>query len=148
VRLRPLSPLDAAALATIHTACFRRAWNEASFAGFLRGAAHGVAAEATEGKLTGFLLWQSAGEEADILTFAVYPADQQHGVGTALLQAAKTVWKAKGIHTIFLETAVHNHAALRLYARGGFERIGTRRGYYVEEGCDAVLMRYRCSGYL
>lgn len=39
-----------------------------------------------------------------------------------------------------LEVGVDNVAALALYTRLGFKRVGLRRGYY-PDGTDAVLMR-------
>jgi ribosomal-protein-alanine N-acetyltransferase len=48
-----------------------------------------------------------------------------------------------GARTMLLEVRPSNPAALRLYARYGFERIGVRRGYYpADRGReDAVVMR-------
>ena len=44
---------------------------------------------------------------------------------------------------MLLEVRPSNAAALRLYERYGFERIGVRRGYYPAHGGreDAIVMR-------
>jgi [ribosomal protein S18]-alanine N-acetyltransferase len=44
---------------------------------------------------------------------------------------------------MLLEVRPTNEAALRLYQRYGFERIGVRRGYYPAHGGreDAIVMR-------
>jgi ribosomal-protein-alanine N-acetyltransferase len=44
---------------------------------------------------------------------------------------------------MLLEVRPSNEAAIRLYQRYGFERIGVRRGYYPTEGGreDAIVMR-------
>jgi ribosomal-protein-alanine N-acetyltransferase len=48
-----------------------------------------------------------------------------------------------GARSLMLEVRPSNDAALRLYKRYGFERIGVRPGYYPAVGGreDAVVMR-------
>jgi ribosomal-protein-alanine N-acetyltransferase len=48
-----------------------------------------------------------------------------------------------GARTLLLEVRPSNPAALRLYERYGFQRIGVRRGYYPSHHGreDAVVMR-------
>ena len=42
---------------------------------------------------------------------------------------------------VLLEVRMDNAAARQLYAKLGFEVIGTRRGYYEQGRVDAVVMR-------
>jgi len=46
----------------------------------------------------------------------------------------------KGMTYIILEVRTGNAAAIRLYERLGFDRVGLRRGYYSDTGEDAILM--------
>jgi ribosomal-protein-alanine N-acetyltransferase len=39
-----------------------------------------------------------------------------------------------------LEVRASNHGAMALYERLGFKVIGRRRGYYTDDGEDAVVM--------
>jgi ribosomal protein S18 acetylase RimI-like enzyme len=58
------------------------------------------------------------------------------GVGGALLQAAERTARQHGCHVLRLEVRTGNAAAIRLYERAGYTRIGRRAGYY-EDGADA-----------
>jgi ribosomal-protein-alanine N-acetyltransferase len=46
----------------------------------------------------------------------------------------------EGMTYIILEVRTGNQAAIRLYERLGFERVGLRRKYYTDTGEDAYLM--------
>jgi ribosomal-protein-alanine N-acetyltransferase len=46
----------------------------------------------------------------------------------------------EGQEYIVLEVRTSNEAAIRLYARLGFEQVGIRRGYYTDTQEDALLM--------
>lgn len=86
---------------------------------------------------------QIVAPEAEIVTFAVHPCAQRQGQGRALLRKVIATARQQGVAKIFLEVASDNVGAQTLYANGGFERTGLRKGYYRNrEGTrqDAVLM--------
>lgn len=88
----------------------------------------------------GFVMWQHAVDEAEILTLAVLPALRRVGVGRALMSAAMDTMAAAGIVVLFLEVARDNQPARRLYAALGFVQVGERRRYYAD-GSDALVLR-------
>jgi [ribosomal protein S18]-alanine N-acetyltransferase len=90
--------------------------------------------------LGGMILGRVAADEAEILTFAVCPAQRRRGAGSALLRAAMERAANLGAVTMFLEVAVTNDAARALYARHGFTEAGVRRHYYTD-GTDALILR-------
>lgn len=47
---------------------------------------------------------------------------------------------AKGIKTMTLEVRKTNVVAQNLYSKYGFEPVGIRRGYYGDNGEDAIIM--------
>ncbi|TQF76591.1 ribosomal-protein-alanine acetyltransferase, partial [Elioraea sp. Yellowstone] len=53
--------------------------------------------------------------------------------------AAAAEAQARGAGRLFLEVAVGNAAARRLYGRLGFREVGQRRGYY-PDGADALVL--------
>jgi ribosomal-protein-alanine N-acetyltransferase len=76
-----------------------------------------------------------------IQTIGVTSGHQRAGVGTAMLTALLRDADARGAAHVDLEVRAGNEAAIRLYERHGFVRIGVRRGYYQPSGADAHVMR-------
>lgn len=82
--------------------------------------------------------------DADVQTIAVDAADQGRGIGRILMEAAvHHAWRV-GCTRMFLEVRADNEAALALYARVGFVRLGRRARYYADR-VDAITMRLRRS---
>ncbi len=88
----------------------------------------------------GMILGRVAADEAEILTLAVCTEQRRAGLGSALLGAAMDRAAVMGAASMFLEVAVTNQAALRLYAAHGFIETGLRRNYY-SDGTDALILR-------
>jgi ribosomal-protein-alanine N-acetyltransferase len=144
VNLRPTTPADAAALAALHAAGFDHPWSAQEFVALLTGpGGFGLVAEES-GVYEGFLLGRVAAGEAEILTVVVLPAQRRLGLGAALVEAGCGLARAVGAEAMFLEVAVDNAAALRLYQRAGFGRAGFRPRYYRRpdgEPVDALVLR-------
>jgi len=78
----------------------------------------------------GYTLLRVAADEAELLRIAVRAASRRSGVGATLLYAGLAWARARGADRVFLEVAADNGAALALYGRLGFERVGARLSYY------------------
>ena len=100
-----------------------------------------AARDPATGKLLGLVCGRLAADEAEILKLAVAPEVRRQGIGARLLDAALHRCREKGAAACFLELRVSNTAAKRLYEKKGFNRVGTRRGYYAGPTEDAVMMR-------
>ena len=90
------------------------------------------------------MLARLAADEAEILTIAVDPAARDKGVGRALLAANLRQATNAGARAMFLEVDAGNAAALALYKRLGFAKVGERPGYYRRKDgvrATAVVMR-------
>jgi ribosomal protein S18 acetylase RimI-like enzyme len=57
---------------------------------------------------------------------AVEPELRRRGVATALLSEAEAQARRLGLHTVALDTTLHNDAARALYARAGFDELAQR----------------------
>ena len=75
-----------------------------------------------------------------ILTIDVVPAARRFGVGSKLLSAAEDRLRAAKCHSVFLETAVDNQAALAFYKKHGYSLIKTIPRYY-SNGVDALVLQ-------
>ena len=79
-------------------------------------------------------------DEAHISTFAVHPDWRGRGVGKVLLAALLRHAAGRGAESAMLEVRAGNAAAQSLYRGFGFRTVGRRKGYYKNNGEDAVLM--------
>ena len=82
------------------------------------------------------LFFRKRSRLARAYSLATRPESRGLGVGAALLQAAAAAARRRGCNRLRLEVRADNTAAIRLYERAGFCRIGTYRRYY-EDGADA-----------
>ncbi len=91
-------------------------------------------------ELLGFIgMWMMAGE-AHIVTVAVRERYRRMGIGERLLIAGIEMAMQMGEETVTLEVRKSNEAALRLYEKFGFDRVGLRVRYYTDNNEDAVVM--------
>jgi len=90
--------------------------------------------------LVGYAGLAVAGGDGDVQTLAVRGDRQGAGLGGRLLRALLVEAGRRSCTQVFLEVRADNVAAIALYARHGFERIGARPRYY-HDGTDALLLR-------
>ena len=134
---------DPRVLAALHAEAFDEPWSEAEMAALLGGSGvFALVASGDEGP-TGFVLYRSAADEAEILTLATVPAHRRRGVAGALVRGAAEAAASAGSRALFLEVSEDNTPALALYDRAGFSRVGRRGGYYARgsERADALVLR-------
>lgn len=114
-------------------------WGAADFEGEIGNKFAGVYAAFYHTKLVGFIAFRFCCEEAEITNFALAPDFRGRGIGALLLSHAIKTAAGLGIKRITLEVNEHNRAALALYGKFDFKRVGTRRKFY-DNTHDAVLM--------
>lgn len=140
---RPLTASDAAAAAALHAQSFADPWSEASISDLVAAPAVLALGWEEEGRLVSFAIFQSALDEAELLTIATDPDRRGERIGQKLLEAALGKLQAAGIHRLLLDVAEDNAPARRLYDRLGFTLDGRRKGYYTAARTapvDALLM--------
>jgi ribosomal-protein-alanine N-acetyltransferase len=136
--LSEAGPTDAARLAALHAASFRRGWSEHEVEQLLIDG-QVIAHRAMRGEeLAGFILSRAAAGEAEILSVAVAPRWRGRGLGHRLLDLHLRRLAGLLVGTVFLEVEEGNRPALRLYAAAGFRQVGRRPGYYPRDAQDAV----------
>jgi ribosomal-protein-alanine N-acetyltransferase len=78
-------------------------------------------------------------DRGEVLNLAIHPRSRRQGCGRRLLRAACDWLHQGGQERVGLEVRPDNIAALALYGRCGFRRLGSRPGYY-QDGGDALLL--------
>lgn len=121
---------DAAAMARLHAASFHRGWSEEDFEHLLSDRSILAHRATVRRRLAGFIMSRIAGEEAEILSVAVAPAQRNRAIARALLRLHLGRLAGLGAKAVFLEVDETNIPARRLYARAGFYDVGRRPGYY------------------
>jgi ribosomal protein S18 acetylase RimI-like enzyme len=142
VLLRAYQPDDFDALYKLDQSCFPRgiAYSKTTLRYFLALASAECLLAVEEGDIAGFILSEADGALAHIITLDVAEAHRRSGVGSLLLKAAEKNLTAQGVRTVFLETAVNNHAAVNFWSRHGYIQEGILKRYYLNR-IDGYEMR-------
>ena len=137
---REMVPEDADIVAELEAQCFPTPWSRESF---WREAANKFTCYLlafAEEQLVGYAGFWVAADEAQITNVAIAPACRGQGAGTQLLAALIEAARARGCTAMTLEVRPSNTPALALYRHFGFQEAGRRKGYYTDNGEDAVIM--------
>ncbi len=90
--------------------------------------------------IAGFLIAHPVrGKAGRILTLDIIPEARRMGLASLLMQECEHRLRDFGCTEVYLETAVNNGPALRLYRKLGYQILRTLPGYYAAS-LDAFLM--------
>ncbi len=125
----------------IEQASFPTPWSRNAFLSEItenRRACYLVARE--NGRVAGYVgIWIIL-DEGHVTNLAVHPDFRRQGIGEQLMLAIMAYARSRGARRITLEVRVSNLVAQNLYRKLGFVSVGTRPGYYHDNGEDAVIM--------
>lgn len=93
-----------------------------------------------DGKPVGYAGMWTVLDEAHVTNIAIRTAYRGQGLGELLLRRMMSYAWELGMIRITLEVRVSNHVAQSLYEKLGFRGIGLRKGYYSDNGEDALIM--------
>ena len=79
-------------------------------------------------------------EEAHVMTMAVMHECRRRGVATRLLLEMINSAEAMGARFVTLEVRVSNQPAIELYKKFGFQIMGERKRYYMDNFENALIM--------
>jgi len=138
--IRKMGHKDVDQVLEIENACFPVPWSREAFLAELRNplARYVVAQE-------GLVLQGYAGvwlifDEGHITNVAVHPRARGQRIGEMLLATLVETVRILGVVAITLEVRPSNASAMSLYRRMGFKKAGVRKGYYTDNGEDALIM--------
>lgn len=84
-------------------------------------------------------------DEAEVMNIAVLDSVRRQGGAQRLLNAMLRELKRLKLRRLSLEVREHNLAALSLYEKNGFIPCGRVKGYYPDNGEDALIMALQLS---
>ena len=79
-------------------------------------------------------------DECQIINFATKNEFKRQGVGKSVMEALLAHGEPLGVKKYFLEVRASNQAAISLYEKYGFVRVGISTGHFSLPREDAVLM--------
>jgi ribosomal-protein-alanine N-acetyltransferase len=90
--------------------------------------------------ITGFIGMWIMVDEAHIINIAVREVCRGKGIGEILLISAVDLATRLKASVVTLEVRASNIVAQNLYTKYGFNKVGTRKGYYTDNKEDAFIM--------
>ncbi|MEX0805890.1 MAG: ribosomal protein S18-alanine N-acetyltransferase [Candidatus Binatia bacterium] len=93
-----------------------------------------------DGRVVGYVLFWLLSDEVDIHNIAVHPEFRRHGIGRCLLEQVVAAARHQESTRVTLDVRRSNTPAQRLYESLGFTLKGVRKGYYSDNGEDALVM--------
>lgn len=137
----PLGPDDLADVMELERQCFRTRWTREQFLlGLERGAFH-ILGVRERGVLIAYAAYSVIVDEMELMNIGVHPFYRRKGHAKELMAEMLRRCRERGVVAGFLEVRTSNAGAIALYRRFGFEQKGLRKGYYPDNGEDALLFR-------
>jgi len=131
--LRAMAETDLPAVMAIEREIYAFPWTPGNFRDSL-AAGYACWIYLRDGELIGYAVLMQAADEVHLLNLSIAEAKQRQGYGSQLLRCVGEHARGNGAHLVLLEVRPSNFAALRLYERHGFQRVGLRRDYYPDTG--------------
>ena len=135
-----MTSADLPDILAIERASFTFPWSASFFVQELRVDCARSHLAVIDGLAVGYVIYWLLPREIDIHNLAVAPAYRRRGIARALLQTVIADARRERATRITLEVRKSNEAAQRLYHSLGFMAKGVRRGYYSDDGEDALVM--------
>jgi ribosomal-protein-alanine N-acetyltransferase len=138
---RSMRLADIPAICEIEKEAFPTPWTESAFHNELTNNhfAHYLVME-WNGEVAGYAGMWLIMDEAHITNIAVRARYRGRKLGERLLRQMQAAAVFLGAERMTLEVRVSNVIAQRLYAKLGFIPAGLRKGYYTDNGEDAMIM--------
>ncbi|MFC7366751.1 MULTISPECIES: ribosomal protein S18-alanine N-acetyltransferase [Bhargavaea] len=141
IGFRPMQFADVPAVYRVETDAFSSPWTMEAFEQEMLNNEYAYYLLAMDGEeIVGYCGAWLILDECHITNVAVLSSYRGHGIGEALMREVMRRTAGKGARTMTLEARVSNVPALGLYRKLGFKEGGIRRGYYTDNGEDAIVM--------
>ena len=141
LQIRNANENDVKLLADMDEMCFSAPWSETSFFEEIttNKVAKYIVAE-IDGEIVGYAgIWIIL-DEGHITNVAVHPEHRRKGIAKAIISEIIARSEEAGANLFALEVRTSNEAAILLYEKFDFKKVGIRKGYYENNGEDAIIM--------
>jgi len=127
----------------IENASFPMGWLPEMFIAEMEGPISTAVVAVEDGKVKAYSIYRVVVDEAHLMNLATHPGARGRGIGRKLLDYSMSDCASQGGAFMFLEVRETNTVAQNLYLSAGFRPMGRRKGYYQDNGEDAIVMEAR-----
>jgi ribosomal-protein-alanine N-acetyltransferase len=138
LQVRALTYADLPAVLAIERRSFTTPWSLAMFVLELSKPSGICLAASVDRRLAGYLVCSRYADVWHLMNVAIAPEHRRRGIATSLLRRMVETAGTQARYT--LEVRTSNRPAIAMYEQLGFRPAGHRRGYYHDNGEDALIM--------
>lgn len=140
VQIEKMTAEDVPRVMELEVQCFPTPWHESAYLTEISNKSAYYIVAKSDGVVVGYSgLWIIM-DEAHITTLGVNPKRRNMKIGEQLLVAMLDEVLDRGGRRVTLEVRESNEAARNLYRKYGFSPAAIRRGYYTDNGENAIVM--------
>ncbi|HWP22617.1 MAG TPA: ribosomal protein S18-alanine N-acetyltransferase [Candidatus Binatia bacterium] len=143
--MRPITNADLDEVMMIERTAFEYPWSPGFFRQELQVACSRSILAEIDGQIVGYIVYWLLPGAIDIHNIAVHIDYRRRGIGRLLLSKVVSEAKGQSASRVMLEVRRSNLAAQKLYESMGFLSTGIRKGYYSDNGEDALAMTLELS---
>lgn len=138
-KIVPMEKEHVLGIKEIDDLCFESPWSLKSFESEFSNPLAVYFVALKDDKVIGYCGYWWVFDEGQITNIAVHPDFRKMGIASALMDEMVKKCSVTDVYSLTLEVRVSNNAAISLYEKYGFKRVGLRPKYYDNKE-DAVLM--------
>jgi len=140
VTISPMRPRHLRAVLDIERQVYPRPWSSRLFEEELQRSNRLYVVARVGPTVVGYAGVLMIADDGHVATVAVDPAWQGHGIARRLMAELVRGALGLGANQLTLEVRVSNLVAQSVYRHFGFAPAGARKGYYADNGEDALVM--------
>lgn len=133
------TPEDFKEIADLEKECFVHPWSENAIKEGFENNTRYLCFKQFQ-KILGYVGVDTVLDEGYITNVAVRKFARRMGIGEKLLNALFDFAKENGLSFLTLEVRKSNLAAIKLYEKCGYKKVGERPGFYTDPKEDAILL--------
>lgn len=127
-------------VAQLEKRCFSDPWSQKLFESELKNERSRFTVLKDGEKIIGYGCFWKIFDEGHIMNIAIAPEYRGKHLSDIIMKDIVEYSKKSGIVFLTLEVRSGNETAKNLYKKYGFKEAGVRKGYYSDNGEDAIIM--------
>lgn len=143
MKIKKLDKADVSDIYEIEKSCFAKPWEKSVIEGTVAQKNYIYFGAYDGDTLIGYGSAAVIHKECYVNRIAVISSSRKQGAGSAVVSAIVDYCKAECDEFVSLEVRKSNAAAIALYQKHGFEKVGERRDFYENPTENALIMTLR-----